>query len=163
MNILVLAAHPDDETLGCGGTIAKLSNEGNNIHLITFTDGGSARTSPGDKADRRSTLHYVSEILGISSYESFDFPDNAMDSVPLIEIVKSIETYINEKDLNPDMVFTHSPYCLNIDHKTVYNATITAFRGLERFNPIKILAYDFPFIISITPKKIASLLSANIV
>jgi N-acetylglucosamine malate deacetylase 1 len=144
VNILVLAAHPDDETLGCGGTVAKLSNEGHNIHLITFTDGGSARIAPGDKADRRHTIQHVSELLGIKSYKSFDFPDNAMDTVALIEIIKAIEQYTHDKDMNPDIVFTHSPYCLNIDHRIVYNATITAFRGLACFNPIKILAYEVP-------------------
>jgi N-acetylglucosamine malate deacetylase 1 len=144
VNILVLAAHPDDETLGCGGTIAKLSSEGHDIHLITFTDGGSARGVIGGKADRRHTLEHVSEILGIKSYKGFDFPDNAMDTVPLIDIVKVIERHVNNNDIKPGMVFTHSPYCLNIDHKIVYNATITAFRGLEQFNPIKILAYEVP-------------------
>jgi len=140
MKILVTAAHPDDETLGCGGTIAKLSSEGHEIHLLTFTDGIGAR----ETGDRRNVLHDVSKILGIENFQSFNFPDNQMDSVPLLSIVKKIESYLLENNLNPDWIMTHSPDCLNIDHKVVYNATLTVFRGMSRFNPIKIMCYEVP-------------------
>jgi len=136
--VLVLAAHPDDETLGCGGTIAKFSSQGCDVRLLTFTDGISAR----EKGDRRSQVEKVSKILGISGHVCFDFPDNRMDSVPLLDVTRKIENYIDENSFIPDVVLTHSPFCLNIDHKVVYNSTITVFRGLERFNPIKIMCYE---------------------
>lgn len=140
MKILILAAHPDDETLGCGGTIARLSREGHEIHLLTFTDGIGAR----EEGDRRSVLWDVSRVLGIKKFQSFNFPDNQMDSVPLLSVVKKIEDYLEKNNLNPDWVMTHSPDCLNIDHRTVYNATLTAFRGLSHYNPIKIMCYEVP-------------------
>ena len=143
MKILVLAAHPDDETLGCGGTIARLSAEGNEVKLITFTDGGSARFED-TKDDRRDTLGQVCEILGIKDWISYDFPDNKMDQVPMLEITKKIEKFVDENSFIPDLVFTHSPYCLNVDHRVVCQATLTAFRGLQRFSSIKILAYEVP-------------------
>ena len=136
--VLVLAAHPDDETLGCGGTIARFASEGSDVRLLIFTDGISARCS----GDRRDQLEKVSKILGISEYKCFDFPDNMMDSVPLLSIVSKIEKYLEESGFLPDIVLTHSPFCLNVDHRAVYNSTITVFRGLEQFNPIKIMSYE---------------------
>ena len=121
-DILVLSAHPDDETLGCGGTIARLHDEGHRIHLMTFTDGHGARY---ETENRTSKLDQCSKILGIDSYNCGDFPDNQMDSVPLLEVCRFIENKIWFK---PDMIFTHHPGCLNIDHSIVYRATMTVFR-----------------------------------
>ena len=92
-NILVLAAHPDDETLGCGATIARLSSEGNRVHLMTFTDGVSAREGT-EFQNRNAKLEKVSEILGLNSYIAADFPDNQLDAVPLLEICKFMEKNI---------------------------------------------------------------------
>ena len=127
-NILVLAAHPDDETLGCGATISKLSEKGHNIQLLTFTDGVGAR---GEKGDRNSKLGACCEILGIKEYFFGSFPDNAMDSVQLLDVCKFIGS--NVKYI-PDIIFTHHPDCLNIDHEIVYRATITHFRPQEGHN-----------------------------
>ena len=140
MQVLVLAAHPDDETLGCGATISKFSSQGDDVYLLTFTDGIGARS----KGNRTSSLEEVSKILGIKKYKSLQFPDNEMDSVSLLSVVKEIEKFIEEEGLNPDIVFTHSPDCLNIDHRAVYEATITAFRGMDKFNPVKIACYEVP-------------------
>ena len=138
MKILVTAAHPDDETLGCGATIAKLSSMGHEVHLLTFTDGIGARI----EGDRTEDVASVCEILGVNSFKTFNFPDNKMDSVPLLDVIKKIEFYLNSNNLNPDWVLTHSPYCLNVDHKVVYNATLTTFRGMRKYNPIKIMCYE---------------------
>jgi N-acetylglucosamine malate deacetylase 1 len=123
-NILVLAAHPDDETLGCGATIAKLSNEGSKIHLMTFTDGVDARDEKGAE-NRNNKLGEISEILGINSFSHGDFPDNKMDSVPLLELCKYIESGC---PFDPDLILTHHPGCLNIDHELVHRSTLTVFR-----------------------------------
>ena len=99
-NILVLAAHPDDETLGLGGTISRLSSEGHNIRVITFTDGESSRGVT--YKNRNPKLKQVSDILGISSFIYGDFPDNAMDSVSLLELAKFIES---NTEFEPDIIF----------------------------------------------------------
>jgi len=126
MKILILAAHPDDETLGCGGTIKRLSKEDNYIKLVTFTDGEGSRTSGGKISyDRNVLLEKVCKKLGINDYSFGKFPDNKMDSVPLLDICKFIEENIN---FEPDIIFTHHRNCLNIDHQIVYRATLTAFR-----------------------------------
>ena len=122
-NILVLSAHPDDETLGCGGTLHRLHKEGHKIQLLTFTDGESSRG--GNKKNRNLLLDKVSDILGINKYSFSNFPDNAMDSIPLLDLCKFIESEVQEF---PDMIFTHFHNDLNIDHKLVAKATFTVFR-----------------------------------
>tara|TARA_B100001057_G_scaffold497199_1_gene600711 strand:+ start:3529 stop:4650 length:1122 start_codon:yes stop_codon:yes gene_type:complete len=139
-NILVLAAHPDDETLGCGGTIRRLHEEGNYIKLITFTDGESSRDklNPGN---RNKKLEKVSKILGIDEYIFGNFPDNSMDTISLLEICKFIEN--ETKDFNPEIVFTHFQDDLNIDHQLISRATQIVFRP-QNFQPQKILSYYVP-------------------
>ncbi len=136
--ILVLAAHPDDETLGCGATIAKLSNQNHEVHLLTFTDGESSRGTKN--FNRNESLKEVSKILGISNFNSGSFPDNKMDTVPLLDICKFIEKEIK---FYPDVIFTHHPDCLNVDHKLVYNSALTVFRPLEKKN-IEINCFSIP-------------------
>ena len=137
MYILVLAAHPDDETLGCGGTIKKLS-ENNFVKLITFTDGEGSRNTLNK--NRNSLLDNVCKKLKINEYISGNFPDNKLDTVPLLDLCKFIENNVNFK---PDIIFTHHRNCNNIDHQLVYKATITAFRP-QNGNNIKILSYYVP-------------------
>jgi len=134
--ILVLAAHPDDEALGCGATISKLSSDGNYVELVTFTDGISSR----GKGDRTSTAIQSAEVLGIAKVHSGNFPDNAMDSVPLLSLCKFIEESVS---FTPDLIFTHHPDCLNVDHGRVYSATVTAFRP-QRGESMSIYSYYVP-------------------
>jgi LmbE family N-acetylglucosaminyl deacetylase len=138
MNVLVLAAHPDDETLGAGATIAKLSDQGCNVKLLTFTDGEGAR-GPTAK-NRNNKLDKVCEILGIREYECGSFPDNQMDAVPLLEICKFIEKNATE---TPDIILTHHPECLNIDHSLVHRAALTVFRP-QRGEAQDILGFYVP-------------------
>jgi len=142
MKILVLAAHPDDETLGCGATIARLANEGHHIKLITFTDGVSSRTD-NTSSNRNHKLDYVTKILGIQEYTFGDFPDNQMDSIPLLNLCKFIEKNTLDIDFVPDLIFTHHPDCLNIDHALVYRATVTVFRPQQGLAQ-NILSYYVP-------------------
>ena len=136
--ILILAAHPDDETLGCGGTIHRLSQEGDEIQLLTFTDGEGAR-GVTDK-NRNTKLDDVAQVLGIKRHASANFPDNAMDSVPLIDLCKFIEQHV---DYTPDIIFTHYYNDLNVDHQLVAKATFTAFRPQQGTNH-KIYSYFVP-------------------
>jgi len=136
--VLVLAAHPDDETLGLGGTISKLSDEGCYIKLMTFTDGLSAR-GPTTK-NRNDKLDAVCGILGIDDYCFANYPDNRMDIISLLDKCKFIEKNI---DFDPDIIFTHHPGCLNIDHELVYRATITVFRP-QTFKKMDIMSYYVP-------------------
>jgi LmbE family N-acetylglucosaminyl deacetylase len=135
---LILAAHPDDETLGCGGTINKLFLDGYEIELITFTDGVGSRRN--DEQNRNSKLELISQKLGISKYTAGSFPDNALDTVPLLELCKFIENNTND---NYDIIFTHFIGDLNIDHQLITKATLIVFRP-QFGHKTKIYSYYIP-------------------
>mgnify|MGYP001575772279 FL=1 len=137
-NILVLSAHPDDETLGAGGTLHKLGKD-NHIKLITFTDGIDARGIAGME-NRNKKLGTICKTLNVKEFVHADFPDNKMDVTPLLDICKFIESNTSQQ---PDIIFTHHPDCLNIDHSLVYRATVTVFRP-QLGNEIEILSYFVP-------------------
>lgn len=140
-SILVLAAHPDDEVLGCGGSIAKLADEGASIHVAFLADGVFSRSveqviQQDELRNRRIASRKACDILGVNSISFGDFPDNRMDSVALLDITKAIESLITEHQ--PDTVFTHHAGDLNIDHRRVHEAVVTACRP-QQGNPVKTL------------------------
>jgi N-acetylglucosamine malate deacetylase 1 len=126
-NILVIAAHPDDEVLGCGGTIARHTMSGDNVYVLFMTNGVSARGN--DKSavmNRKYSAQKASDILGIKSLTFFDYPDNQMDSVPLLGIVKDIEKVVS--NIHPRVIYTHHIGDLNVDHSVTHRAVMTACR-----------------------------------
>ena len=129
-SILVLAAHPDDDILGCGGSIAKYASEGFHIHVAFLADGVNSRVKASSiypELDvRRSAARSALATLGVQSISFDDFPDNKMDSVALIDIVQTIESMIVEH--KPSIVFTHNVSDVNIDHRKVHDATVVACR-----------------------------------
>lgn len=138
MRILIIAAHPDDETLGCGGSLSRYYED--DKMLITLTDGDSARDNE-KKFDRNLLTNDICKLYNISKFYSGNFPDNKLDSIPLLDIVKFIEKYTI--DFYPDLIFTHHPGCLNVDHVITYKATITAFRP-QYGHKYKILSFFIP-------------------
>lgn len=146
-SILVLAAHPDDEVLGCGGTIARLADQGARIHIAFMADGVLSRADAQGARDdelraRRVAANRACDILGVKSLSFGDFPDNRMDTVPLLDIVKLVETLIVEH--RPDTVLTHHAGDVNIDHRRVHEAAVTACRP-QRGHPVKtLLCFEVP-------------------
>ena len=131
--ILVIAAHPDDEVLGCGGSIARFASEGADVHLVFLADGVSSRNKNTfsieisiESGVRRQAVQAAAEILGVKSLVFGDFPDNRIDSVDLLDVVQFIESQVNHH--RPSMILTHHASDLNIDHRLVHQATMTACR-----------------------------------
>ena len=145
MNILVVAAHPDDEVLGCGGTMARLSSEGHNVHILILGEGVTSRyENPADanKAEL-DNLHKqakaVGASLGAKEVSLAGLPDNRFDTVALLDIVKIIESHIER--IKPEVVYVQHGGDLNIDHVCTFRATITAARPMKE-SPVKeLLAY----------------------
>tara|TARA_A100001035_G_C27786462_1_gene504679 strand:+ start:5472 stop:6152 length:681 start_codon:yes stop_codon:yes gene_type:complete len=127
-NVLVIVAHPDDETIGMGGTIKKHFDWGDNVFVVSMTDGIGARGKNKKISiqERKSNSIEASKILGFKWFEQFQFTDNQLDRYSIIEIIKTIE--IVKEKLQPKLVYTHSSSDLNIDHKILSSATLTAFR-----------------------------------
>lgn len=126
-NILVVAAHPDDEALGCGGTIAKLSKD-RRVDILFISDGETARGNSDNIKQRRRSACDAAKCLGAQSPSFLNFPDNQLDTVPFLSIVKEIEDVIEQN--SPSVVFTHFRGDLNIDHRITHNAVMTACRPL---------------------------------
>lgn len=126
--ILVVAAHADDEVLGCGGTIARHVAEGCSVHVVFLADGVTSR--PGaerlELQARSSATKRAQAILGVSHIHSFELPDNRMDTLPLLDVIQKLEPIIDE--LIPDLIYTHHYGDLNVDHRITHQAVITASR-----------------------------------
>ncbi|MBK9991777.1 MAG: PIG-L family deacetylase [Verrucomicrobia bacterium] len=127
MNILIAAAHPDDEVLGIGASIARWVREGHQVSVLFFTDGVGARGRNTAAAKiRKKAAQKVAATLGFSIAGFGKFPDNQLDSVPLLKIVQTIEHA--KKKFLPELVYTHFWGDLNVDHRLVLEAVLTAFR-----------------------------------
>ncbi|MFA4876152.1 MAG: PIG-L family deacetylase [Methanoregula sp.] len=148
MRILIIAAHPDDEVLGCGGTIARMSKEGHHISIVILGEGITSRYPHREDADRRSVQdlhehsHEVAKLLGAKDLQIFDLPDNRFDTVPLLDIVKILEEHLEK--IHPDLVYTHHSADLNLDHVLLNRATLIATRPLENSSVKTVLAYEVP-------------------
>ena len=146
-SILILAAHPDDEVLGCGGTIAKLADQGATIHAAFLADGvfsraGNAGAQQAELSARRAASKKACDILGVKSIFFGEFPDNRMDTIALLDIIKPIEALIAK--YQPDTVFTHHAGDVNIDHRRIHEALVTACRP-QHGHPVKtLLCFEVP-------------------
>lgn len=139
--VLVVAAHTDDEALGCAGTLAKHVAEGDQVHLLFMTDGVASRDLEAGEAEERLTAaQQAAKILGVSTLTNLAFPDNRMDSVPLLDVVKEIEVKIAE--IRPDVIYTHHLGDLNIDHQVTHKAVMTACRPQPGFCVKEIYAFE---------------------
>lgn len=145
--IVILAAHPDDEVLGCGGTIAKLADEGATIHVAFLADGvfsraGEASVQQAELTARRAAAQKACDILGVRSVFFGEFPDNRMDTIALLDIIKPLEVLIAK--YQPDTIFTHHAGDVNIDHRRIHEAVVTACRP-QRGHPVKtLLCFEVP-------------------
>jgi LmbE family N-acetylglucosaminyl deacetylase len=130
MKVLVVAAHPDDEVLGCGATMARHAAEGDEVHVLICAQGLASRgdVSDAEIAALRDAAARAAQALRTHPPRFLGYPDNAMDTVPLLEVVQHVEAVVGE--LQPDLVYTHHPGDLNVDHQLVTRATVTACRPL---------------------------------
>ena len=141
-SILVVAAHPDDEALGCGGAIALHAQTGADVHVVFMTDGVNSRDNVKkfEVEQRRSAAREASNILGAQAPIFLSFPDNAMDTVSLLDIIKSLEKIINQ--LKPQIIYTHHSDDLNIDHQITHQAVMTACRPQPNSTVREIFSFE---------------------
>ena len=144
--IMVVAAHPDDEILGCGGTLIKLRKQGYNVQCIFLADGESSRNIKDKNKllknikNREYQASKVSKLLKFKRPKFFRLPDNKIDSIPLIKIIKIIEKEI--KIFKPSIIFTHSQADLNVDHSLLCKAVLTATRPFSKTFVKKIASFE---------------------
>lgn len=145
--ILIIAAHPDDEVLGCFGTVAKMIKKGYKAYTLILGEGKTSRDINNNVINKQNELlELKNEILeanksiGIKDVFIEKFPDNRFDSVDLLSIVKVVEKVKNE--IKPDIIFTHFENDLNIDHQITYKAVITATRPMANESVKEIYSFE---------------------
>ena len=139
--ILVVAAHPDDEVLGCGGTLSRLTQKGAKCYIQIMAEGITSRDDTRNANLRKDEIEKLKmqaedagRVLGIAGVEFCSFPDNRMDSVDLLDIVKTVEKAIEK--YRPEIIYTHHFGDLNIDHQITAKAVETATRPIKE-SPVK--------------------------
>ena len=145
MNILVIAAHPDDEVLGMGATIRKLSKKNHKIDLCVVSEGATAQYKDNKMIEvRKKSCIKAGKLLGISTFNFLEFPDMKLDSIPHLEINIELEKIIRK--YNSQIVYTTPYNDLNKDHQLVFESTLVATRPLSS-NVKQIFCYELPGIV----------------
>ena len=142
MDILVLAAHPDDEVLGMGATIRKLTKKNHKVHLCVVSEGATAQYKDNKMIEiRKKSCIKAGKLLGILTFDFLEFPDMRLDSIPQLEINIKLEKIIQK--YKPEIVYTTPFNDLNKDHKIVFESTLVATRPLSS-SVKQILCYELP-------------------
>lgn len=146
--ILVVAAHPDDEILGCGGCVYKWAQDGASVHALILAEGLTSRAAqrtdiPQEELDGlRKHARQSAETIGFQSISFESFPDNRMDSVDLLDVIHALSRYIDR--IQPQIILTHHHGDLNVDHRIAFQAVITACRPLPECPVQTIFTFDTP-------------------
>jgi LmbE family N-acetylglucosaminyl deacetylase len=148
MNVLVIAAHPDDEILGCGGTMTRLAREGHEVRIVILAEGMSSRYPRRADADPLQLQHLharaqqAADKVGAKELVLCKLPDNRLDTVPLLDVVKLVEDLVTR--FRPEVIYTHHPGDLNVDHGVVHRAVLTGTRPVAGQCVSEIYAFEVP-------------------
>lgn len=139
--ILVVMAHPDDEILGAGGTIARLVAEGRIVSWLLLSSGVGARSNH-DPSERLRSCETAARTLGVHDVVVHDLPDNRFDSVDLLDVTRLVEEAVDRTE--PDTVLTHHGGDLNVDHRVTHKAVLTATRPTPQCSVRTVLGAEIP-------------------
>lgn len=148
MSVLVVAAHPDDEVLGAGGTIRKLRDLGRDVHVAILGEGVTSRydkrtaADPNEVRELHQRARAANAVLGVESLSLLGLPDNRFDGLDLLDVVKLIEKLIAEH--RPTTILTHHAGDLNVDHQITHRAVLTATRPVAGHCVRNVLAFEVP-------------------
>lgn len=142
--VLCVVAHPDDEILGVGGTLARHAAEGGEVHILILSEGEDAKVEAIPNDNRRAAAHKAARVIGAEGVQILDFPDQRLDAVPFIDVIKPIEQVVEE--LEPQAVYTHHGGDANTDHLVTFKATYAACRPMSRFGASvqRLLTFETP-------------------
>ena len=146
--VLVFAAHPDDELLGLGATVRRMSDEGVEMRAVIMAEGITSRsdkrmdTDKSELQELQEDARKAAEIIGYRSIEFCNFPDNRMDGMELLDVIKMISRYVEK--YKPDTIFTHHHGDLNIDHRITNEAVLTACRPVGCCTVKRVFAFETP-------------------
>jgi LmbE family N-acetylglucosaminyl deacetylase len=146
-SVLVVAAHPDDEVLGCGGVIAKHADMGDSVNVLIVAEGATSRNHTLESSQATSELSYLaqsaraaSQILGVNDLELLGYPDNRLDSIDRLDLIKVVEQRVQH--CRPNVVYVHHSGDVNVDHRRLHEAVVTACRPIPGHPVKQLLAYE---------------------
>lgn len=148
MKVLVVAAHPDDEILGLGGTTAKHVRAGDSVSVVIVATGATSRAgateteSEAEVLALRACAAAAARVLGTDAPVFLGLPDNRLDSIALLDLVQALESECRRVD--PEIIYTHHHADLNIDHRLVHQAVMTAARPLPGSRLIATYCFETP-------------------
>jgi len=145
--VLVVAAHPDDEVLGCGGAISRHAREGAAVCVVILADGVGSRGSSDalrmrELAERQHAARRACAIMGVADLVLLSYADNRMDGVERLDVVQDIERHVAR--WLPSVVYTHHGGDVNIDHRVVHDAVIAACRPQPGHPVRRLLFFETP-------------------
>lgn len=146
-SVLIVAAHPDDEVLGCGGTIARHADAGDVVNILIVAEGATSRQGQRDRAQAtedfsalKQAAQTASSVLGAAGVELLNFPDNRLDSLDRLDLIKQIEERIALHQ--PQVVYVHHAGDVNIDHRRLHEAVVTACRPVPDQPVRRLLSFE---------------------
>ncbi len=140
MRVLAIAAHPDDETIGAGGVIARHVAHGDEVYWCIVTQGYSPPWSEETLAEARSQVDEVQEVLGFREVFLLGFPTVKLNTVPYIDLCSALQQVVDQ--VQPEIVYTTPRDDINQDHRIVYEATLVAARPLPSSSVRRLLCYE---------------------
>ena len=145
--ILVVSAHPDDEVLGCGGTIAHHADAGDYVQVLIVAEGSTSRQPKRDRIQADKELSALTKaaqtagsILGAAGVELLNLPDNRLDSLDRLDLIKQMEERINH--YRPQVIYVHHAGDVNVDHRRLHEAVVTACRPTPGQTVQRLLSYE---------------------
>jgi LmbE family N-acetylglucosaminyl deacetylase len=146
-SVFIVAAHPDDEVLGCGGSIARHADAGDHVQVLIVAEGATSRHQQRDRgqvnaelSDLARAAQKAGEILGALGVELLDLPDNRLDSLDRLDLIKLIEARI--ESYQPQIVYTHHSGDVNVDHRRLHEAVVTACRPTPGHCVRRLLSFE---------------------
>jgi len=143
MKVLIIAAHPDDETIGAGGTIARHASLGDDIFWCVVTQGYSPPWPKKTLIKARKQIDKVQQVFGFKKVYRLEFPTVKLNSVPHIDLCNALQRVVN--DIKPEIIYTTSRNDFNIDHRIVYDCTLVATRPLPGNSVRRVLSYEIGY------------------
>jgi LmbE family N-acetylglucosaminyl deacetylase len=142
MKVLLVAAHPDDEVLGPGGTVTRHVAEGDEVTILILADHGSVRYDEERMREVRRAARAASSRMGVSEVRFGELEDQKLDVLPILEVTQRVEAMLQE--VQPEIVYTHHRGDINRDHTVVHEATLTAARPYSAPFVRRVLCYETP-------------------
>lgn len=142
MRVLVIAAHPDDELLGLGATVARHADAGDEVTSLVVSDGATSRYEEGADRTLQDAGRAAARILGVRELRFLGLPDQRLDTLPILEVIQRVERVVGE--ISPHMVYTHHWGDVNRDHRVVSEAVMVACRPIGPDHPKRLLCFETP-------------------